>query len=621
MIKFIVTTAFLSSVVGSYFAIRQYLRFALDRQIFDIPNVRSSHTAPTPRGAGVAFAVVFLLIVAALGMAHLLLAQELLAISASALIAAVGHWDDRFGLTIRIRLAVQVFASSVVVYSLASVHVPGRASSSLLIVGVLMAFEIFGLVWLLNLTNFMDGIDGIVTVEVVTVTAVCAGLIFSERGLTISALLFALLGTTVAPFLLFNWSPAKIFMGDAGSCFLGFILGTLSLVAAARHEMSVLCPLILFAVFITDATSTLVTRMLTGQRWYLAHRTHGFQILALRHGHRRVAGSVAIINLVWLAPLALAAEFDQAHGLLYVIAAFAPLIITCRVLSVGLPIIAAESPLFAHTSGAIWPGSRVEGLLHRFSSSVQLALLAILSLMCAYAAVRFHLETSVSLDTRTVLTQSVVLWSFCQCLVLGCLRLHRSHWRFSSIEELPALAGVSLLGSTIGAVCAYIFTRMHGVALPRSSYLLEAALSLLAFAGMRIFFRQLPYVSKRMVHRGERKPTIICNADLVGISIVSQIRLHHPEYQLVGFIDERPEVRGISICGIRVLGKREDLKHLIKKYAVHHVFISQKTEWNDSVEAIRSDCFDENVSLHTVSTFAFTSAGTLASRPASTRTV
>jgi Fuc2NAc and GlcNAc transferase len=620
-----VIAVLISSIVASYLAIRSYLRFALKKQILDIPNERSSHTVPIPRGAGVAFAAVFLVFSALLGFTHILLLQELMAIMAGALVAAVGYWDDRRGLSIRTRLGVQLVAASIVVASLAAFHIPGQTSSSFLVMTVLVSVEILGITWLLNLTNFMDGIDGIVAIEVTTVTAVCAGLIMFERGMTVPALLFAMLGVIVAPFLLFNWSPAKIFMGDVGSCFIGFTLGVLSLIAAAHHQLSLLSPLILLGVFISDATSTLITRMITGQRWYAPHCTHAFQILARRHGHKRIAGSVGILNLIWLAPLAIAAEFDQAHGIIYAVIAFAPLLIACRMLAAGSPRTAFEPVRlpFQRGSAAVlqpsagrvglttWLGGDPESFLHRFFPSFQLTLMAALSLACAYAALLLHFDEPISGATRTILIEAVILWSACQCLVLACFRLHRRHWRFTSVEELPTLAGISLLGSTVGAICAGLFTRMHGVVLPRPVYLLESALSILAFAALRVFFRQFSDASSRILKKSDRKPVLICSADVAGISMLSEIRLHYPEYRPVGFIDERPEVRGISICGLRVLGKHEDLKMLVKKHSIHHVFISQRMQSKSTVEAIRNDCLAENVDLHIVSPFVITSLGTV----------
>ena len=152
-------------------------------------------------------------------------------------------------------------------------------------IAALIAIEVVGLTWLLNLTNFMDGIDGIVSIEAVTVTFACTALIVFRVGVTAPALLFALLGAIVLPFLCFNWSPAKIFMGDTGSGYLGFMIGVLALIAVARHQMFLMSPVILMGVFLSDATTTLITRMLRREQWLTPHRTHAYQILARRYGH------------------------------------------------------------------------------------------------------------------------------------------------------------------------------------------------------------------------------------------------------------------------------------------------------------------------------------------------
>lgn len=603
-----------ASGIVSYLAIHFYLRYATHKQILDVPNERSSHVLPTPRGAGIAFAGIFFAFIALIGINHFLPLRETVAILSGILVAAIGYWDDRCGLSIRKRLLVQLLAAGLVVASLANFHLPGEASSSIFIIGILVAIEIVGITWLLNLTNFMDGIDGIVAIEVLTVTLVCAAIIVAEQGMTVTSFLYALLGATVAPFLFFNWSPAKIFMGDVGSCFIGFMLSVISLIAVAHHHLSLFCPLILLAVFICDATSTLLTRMITGQRWYEAHRTHAFQILASQFGHRRVSASIGIVNLLWLAPMAIAAEYDQAHGLIYTVIAFAPILVGCRLLGVGNP----NSAFILQNSSAgntalVEDGNlqKTARIIHQVFPSLQLTLMFFLSLMCAYTAFAQHIDSLVSTSLKSIFFEVIVLWSACQSIILICFRLHRRHWRFTSVEEFPALAGITLLSSIFGAVCAAIFLSMRGISIPHSMYLtvflMESALSILALCGLRVFLGQISSITRLKLSRRQSKPVLICSADSSGISMLSEIRLHYPEYRPIGFIDERPEIHGVSICGLKVLGRQEDLKKLVKKYSVRHIFISQKMQAAFATEAIRQDCIAENVGLHVVSTIAITS--------------
>ncbi len=157
------------------------------------------------------------------------------------------------------------------------------------------------LAWLINLTNFMDGIDGIAGAEAVTVARICCALSTMAHGVNVVALLFAVLAASATGFLIWNWYPARIFMGDAGSGFLGFCFGALTLLAAFRSALSPF-PLILLGVFVIDASLTLAKRILRRDQWYAPHRSHAFQHLARRFGHECTTLFVIAVNLLWLAP-------------------------------------------------------------------------------------------------------------------------------------------------------------------------------------------------------------------------------------------------------------------------------------------------------------------------------
>jgi Fuc2NAc and GlcNAc transferase len=195
---------------------------------------------------------------------------------------------------------------------------------------------VVGLVWLLNLYNFMDGIDGLAASEAVCVALGLAGaaILAGYRG---EALWFALLlaGSSLG-FLYWNWSPARIFMGDVGSGFLGFALGALSLDTMRGAGLPVHVPLILFAVFVTDATVTLVRRVLQGARWHEAHRSHAYQRLARRYGsHRPVVVGVLLVNLGWLLPLSFSVVRWPGFADVFLVVAYVPIAVMVAVTKAG----------------------------------------------------------------------------------------------------------------------------------------------------------------------------------------------------------------------------------------------------------------------------------------------
>jgi Fuc2NAc and GlcNAc transferase len=304
----------------------QLRRYAMARRILDVPNARSSHTTPMPRGGGVAIVLTFLgALIAGWWFGAVDRSLAIALAGGGSLVAFVGFLDDRRSRPVAVRLAAHLAAA---VWSLAWVgglpplDVAGRVVDLGLTGDILAAV---GLVWLLNLYNFMDGIDGLAGVEAVLVGLGGAGLHLMNAGAD-HWLVPALLSMAALGFLWWNWPPARIFMGDAGSGFLGLALGVLAVRAAHVNPEWLWAWLILLAVFITDATVTLARRLVGAGRVHEAHRAHAYQHAARRTSHRTVTLAVAAINLLWLLPLAAAVAGGWVSGVTALIAAYAPLV-------------------------------------------------------------------------------------------------------------------------------------------------------------------------------------------------------------------------------------------------------------------------------------------------------
>jgi Fuc2NAc and GlcNAc transferase len=300
---------------------------ALTHSVLDIPKDRSSHSTPMPRGGGLAIVTTQLAVTAALGAAGKMTPQLMVALLAGgAAIAVVGFADDKWGVAPSVRLAVHFAAIAGFVWSIG--HLPpinfGIAVFDLGIVGTALA--IVFLVWFLNLYNFMDGIDGIASVEAISIAAVAAFLL-ELRGADASAILLLLsLIAAVGGFLIWNWPPARIFMGDVGSGFLGFALGAIAWATVVGGDLSIWVWLILFGAFFVDATITLLRRWARGEPLATAHRTHAYQHLSRRTGsHLKVTLGCLAVNLLWLAPLAWLAFARPSLGALLTLVAWIPL--------------------------------------------------------------------------------------------------------------------------------------------------------------------------------------------------------------------------------------------------------------------------------------------------------
>ncbi len=304
-------------------------RYALAASLIDIPNARSSHKLPTPRGGGVAIVIVFLAGLPALNVAGLLATEVMWAVfGTGAWVALVGFLDDHGHIPARWRLLAHFIGAAWGLFWLGGMP-------PLVIVGYTLdsgwlaqILGIFYLVWLLNLYNFMDGIDGLASIEAITV---CLGgaLLYLAGSETINQWCApVLLAMAVAGFLLWNFPPARIFMGDAGSGFLGIVLGLFSIQAAWVTPKFFWSWLILLGVFIVDATWTLLRRFVRGEKIYEAHRSHAYQYASRHYGsHKAVTLAIGAINVCWLIPISLWVGLAGLNGLLGLALAYLPLVL------------------------------------------------------------------------------------------------------------------------------------------------------------------------------------------------------------------------------------------------------------------------------------------------------
>jgi Fuc2NAc and GlcNAc transferase len=319
----VLLTTFCASLGGSGY-VRNY---ALRTRLLDIPNSRSSHAVPTPRGGGLSIVASFIFGSLAFWFLRILDARTLLALVTGVAVAWIGFMDDKNQLSARLRFGVHIVAA-VVAVSIVGVfplHGPGTSGAAVYWVSAILTVCAFA--WATNLFNFMDGIDGLAGSEAIFVSAAGALLNFltgGDHGIT--ATMLCLCAATLG-FLAWNWPPARLFMGDVGSGFLGFTLAVLALAASQRSTVSIVVFVILGSAFLIDASITLIRRMIRGDAWLEAHRTHAYQHLARNwRGHLPVTLLLLAINVIWLLPLAFYAARHQSSAVACLLIAQLPLI-------------------------------------------------------------------------------------------------------------------------------------------------------------------------------------------------------------------------------------------------------------------------------------------------------
>lgn len=294
---FITATVFLLIFAFSYAGVEAFRRWSLRREIFDVPNERSSHTAPTPRGGGIV--VVVLSLLAYTVYTVFVTGTFAWGYAAGALMIALVSWlDDLRSISFVWRFAVHAAAALLIVFSVgyfAEIYLPivGQTPRSAC-GGMFLTF--LWLVWLTNAYNFMDGIDGIAGMQCVTAGI---GWLLVGNVLQIETVGFygGALASAGAGFLIQNWQPAKIFMGDVGSAFLGYTFAALPLLAvretAANADVRKILPLLAVAftwLFVFDTVRTIIKRIFRKEKIWEAHRGHIYQQLIINgYSHQSIA--------------------------------------------------------------------------------------------------------------------------------------------------------------------------------------------------------------------------------------------------------------------------------------------------------------------------------------------
>lgn len=291
----------------------------------DIPNERSLHTGTARRGGGIAIIMTVAAIAGWLWVPEPGKWLWQLIIGASLLgYAVIGLLDDRNCLSISQRLAAQgIFAGGLFVaaiqlgWILSADHFLIFKHTLPLPLWLLLPALGLWLLWMVNLFNFMDGIDGLAAVQAV-VAAFTLGFWFFASGETFLGLVNFSVGGGALAFAFFNCSPARVFLGDVGSLSLGAWFGWMSILGAISGKLPFEAFLLLYGLFVFDASYTLVVRIIRGENWWRGHRSHLYQRLVRAGWSHKQVSAVSLAGCITLAALASLNVSGAGHPVLWI---------------------------------------------------------------------------------------------------------------------------------------------------------------------------------------------------------------------------------------------------------------------------------------------------------------
>ena len=569
--------------------------------LVDEPGMRSTHAKPTPRAGGLAILAGIAVAVWLSWSPSSAARADLIALLAGGiLVFAVGLYDDLFALSSGPKLASQVVAAGLLVSQTGGIErlpLPPPADIALGPFGVALA--VLWVVAVMNFYNFMDGIDGLAPVQAfVTASTLGAFLFYDDPS---AAALAAAVAGACAAFLAYNWSPASVFLGDAGSGVVGFALAALPLLAPVgeRPQAVVVAGTSLF-LFLADASTCVLARMTRGERWNEPHRQHVYQRL-VDAGTRppRVAAAAGVAAVV-LSATALVGRGSGAiawAGLALGVGLFAwAWNMAARLerrrapLPAGAPVPAsADEPPAKRRSRrpaeiVIRARPPAEESLAGLAAWRRFALLLVLdSAAIAFSFVLAHLLRfggEIPPHWARELIRSLPLLLVIRLVVNVAFGLHRWSFRLSGIHEGLRIVQATATGSMLFTAALYFVQRAaEDISLgpPRTAIVIEMLLTASLVGLWRFSFRIVEAwgMSPFRLRPGRRVRTIIVGAGSTGDLLLRDlIRSDEHDYQVLGFVDDLPTKRGAMIGGRQVLGSLDDLPVICRRWRVEQILIA-----------------------------------------------
>lgn len=523
--------SFLGALSISFLLTGAMLRFSLKRSLLDIPNDRSSHSIPKPRLGGVAitisFCAVCIVLLFADRFALIPYASMAGVVAGGVIVAIFGLIDDLRTLDARVKILGQLAAAAAAVSSgiiLREFRLPlvGDLELGPLAVPV----TVLWIVAMINFYNFIDGIDGLAA-GVGMIAAIFLAFIAATAGSNLK-FLYAVLAGSCFGFLRFNFPPARIFMGDMGSTFIGYIFAVLA-VAGERVGVPAFLTVLVLASAVGDAALTLLRRMLKREKILSPHRTHYYQRLtSLGLSHKQVT----LLEYAVAVLLGASALIAFRHERIFVVFMSA--------IWMGFFIWAlAKIRSMERGEGLFWKG-RALGIAFG-----DIAFIALSYIMSYWLRLNFRFPQAETSSMLISLPMVLVI----RTVVFYRYGLYRSIWRYTTFDDIVRIAKAVSIGSAIMLISFTLIFRFR--AFPRSVFIIDWFVLTVFMAGSRIgarWFHELP--AKEDI---EGKRVIIAGTGPAVEALLARLKRIEGVIP-IGCLDDRLEMTGKIAHGLSVLG-------------------------------------------------------------------
>ena len=313
--------------VSTFFLILVYKKVALKKEIFAHISARSLHSNIVVRGGGIVFGTLFSLMMLFYQQKGNVQLWETISFGLCGLFATViGFFDDIYDINAKKKFSMQVLLS--ISFTVSNFYFNFSTSffeNNIIIIFIIICSWIFVPLWIINSFNFIDGINGLAIGTAIFSAIALILSLYISKGNSNFITIYSILLIVCLGFLPFNFPSAKLFMGDAGSIFLGFIYGSTVLVILFNNYLSIWTVISIFSYMLADTLSTNIIRLFTIKKWYGVHRSHAYQNIArVLNNHTKVTGGIMLYNLFYILPLTLFTVWFSDFAIYYTIAAVVP---------------------------------------------------------------------------------------------------------------------------------------------------------------------------------------------------------------------------------------------------------------------------------------------------------
>jgi UDP-GlcNAc:undecaprenyl-phosphate GlcNAc-1-phosphate transferase len=557
---------FIGSIIGTLLlsvaltlAVR---RIAVRKGIVAAPRKDRWHQKPTAMLGGIA---IYLAFVAGYLLFAPTLPQFYPILIAGTLLFVVGLLDDIYQLKPYTKLIAQVIVAAGTVYFGARLTL----TDSQVINDFITIFWLVGITNAINLLDNMDGLSGGVSV----ISCIFLAVTFFIGGQTGEMMLPVLLGSAALGFLVFNFNPATIFMGDCGSMFLGFMLGGTALLSYGRLRnvtAVLLTPVLILLIPIFDTCMVTVTRKLSGRPVSQGGRDHtSHRLVAMGMSERR-----AVIMLYFLAALsgtlAMMVRFVSPSITLIIVPAF-----VLVMLFIGLYL----GKVKVYDEGEQLEGNMLIRVVADFSYKrrvFEVMLDLVLVALAYYGSYLLRFDADIPEQQLAIFIKTLPLLMLIQMSMFWLGGVYRGLWRYTGVDDLITIAKSVLAYAVISAVVVFAMYNMRGPS--RAVFILNALLLFLFVGASRLSFRLLPALVLGHKHNisPDARPVLIYGAGDGGALLIREILnnpIHH--YMPVGFIDDDDRKAGKLMHGYRIFNSLE-LPNLMARHNVNEVLISSE---------------------------------------------